>query len=203
MYLAGFQNLLLASQNKFPQNFRTINLVITTRMINNRSQDNEELLAEDLFDLQASQIVPVVAVKQLTSLERNALAHNVLRRASYWSIPVGFIPIPILNILCLAAVQIILVFNLCRIYGISFEKKSVYAVICALLSATIAGSVTEIIKKFILESTPVLGTVIALIIQPALCYMMTLAIGRVFIVHIKSQKDLNNFDDAGHSSTTV
>ena len=172
-------------------------------MINNRSQDNEDLLAEDLFDLQASQIVQVVAVKQPTPLERNALARDVVRRATYWSIPVGFIPIPILNILCLAAVQIIMVFNLCRIYGIPFEKKSVYAVICALLSATIAGSGSEIIKKFILDGTPVLGTVIALITQPVLCYVATLTIGRVFIVHIESQKDLNNFDVAGHSSFTA
>jgi len=195
---------------KFSQNFISvstkfciINLVITTRMINDRSQDNEELLAEDLFDLQASQIVAIVAVKQPTFHERNALARDVVRRASYWSIPLSFIPIPVLNILCLAAVQIIMVFNLCRIYGLPFEKKSVYAVICALLSATIADSGSEIIKKFIFDGTPMLGNIIALMTQPALCYVATLTVGHVFIVHIESQKDLNNLDVASHSSTTA
>ena len=176
-------------------------------MINNRGQDNEELLAEDLLDRESSLKDPampaVIPVKQLTPLERSALARHIVRRASQWSIPVGFIPIPILVILFLAAVQLTMVFNLCKIYGVPFNKKSVYAVICSLLSATIAGSGSEIIKKFILNGTPMLGTVITLITQPAFCYMATLTIGRVFIVHIESQKDLNNFDAAGHSSTTA
>ncbi|PLX70439.1 MAG: hypothetical protein C0602_06400 [Denitrovibrio sp.] len=122
---------------------------------------------------------------------RNRKAKNLILRNSAFSAATGLIPVPYLDTAVAAAVQLEMLSELSRIYGVPFKEDLGKKVLTSLLGAVIPVVSAKPLAN-ILNFIPVVGTLkgIILISNAALTY----AIGMAFMTHYKSGGTLLTVD---------
>jgi uncharacterized protein (DUF697 family) len=129
--------------------------------------------------------------------ERMNEAMGIVRRASGWSAGAGLIPIPIVDIGAIAAVQIKMVRDLAKLYSVEFPEVRAKA-----LTGGIAGSILPYLLTLgssgyllsLAKGVPLIGTAIAIAAMPGFASASTYAIGKVFAQHFAGGGSLLDFD---------
>ena len=103
---------------------------------------------------------------------------------------VGAMPLPLLDMLAVGALQLNLIHDLSRLYGVDFSTQRAKAAIAALLSGAQTGLVVSSVFKYV----PVVGYAIASIPAAAAVGGVTYAVGKVFIYHFELGGTLLDFD---------
>ena len=115
--------------------------------------------------------------------DRMAEAMSIVRRSSAWSAGAGLIPIPLVDIGAIAAVQVKMIRDLAKVYGVEFPDVRVRAV-----SGGIAGSILPYLLSVgssgylfsMAKVIPIVGPVIAIAAMPGFASAATYAVGKVF-----------------------
>lgn len=121
-----------------------------------------------------------------TRLERAA---KIVSTACGWSAAACFIPLPVVDIVALGAVQANMINNIAELYNQTFEKDVAHNVISVLLSSLIPGSFGSGLKAL-----PGLGTVVGTITFGAFSAASTYALGKVIIRHFEKGGSASSFD---------
>ena len=125
---------------------------------------------------------------------RQVKAHEIVRKNMYWALGVGLVPIPLLDLAAITAVQIKMLKELSGLYGVNFAedkaKTAVASLVAGLGSVTLAGLIGGSLFKII----PVVGQLVDLLGRPVLAGALTLAVGNVFTVHYESGGTLLDLD---------
>lgn len=128
--------------------------------------------------------------------ERMAEAMGIVRRSSAWSAGAALIPIPIVDIGGIAAVQVKMIGDLAKLYQVEFPEVRAKA-----LSGGLAGGVLPYLLTLgsgyafsFVKAIPVVGTAIGLAAMPGFASASTYAVGKVFAQHLAGGGDLLNFD---------
>lgn len=125
---------------------------------------------------------------------RQDKAHQLVRKSMYWALGLGFVPIPLLDLAAVTAVQIKMLKELSDLYEVSFAedkaKTAVASLVAGLGSVTLAGLIGGSLFKVV----PILGQLVDLLGRPALAGALTLAVGNVFTVHYESGGTLLDLD---------
>jgi len=129
--------------------------------------------------------------------DRMAEAMSIVRRSSAWSAGAGLIPIPLVDIGAIAAVQIKMIRDLAKVYGVEFPEVRVRA-----LSSGLAGSVLPYLLTVgssgylfsMAKAIPIVGPVIAIAAMPGFASAATYAVGKVFAQHFAGGGSLLDFD---------
>lgn len=128
--------------------------------------------------------------------ERMTEAMSIVRRASGWSAGAGLIPIPLVDIGAIAALQVKMIKDLANLYGTEFPEVRAKA-----LSSALAGGVLPYLMTMgsgfafsFLKAIPVVGTAIALVAMPGFGSAATYAVGKVFAQHFAGGGSLLDFD---------
>lgn len=149
--------------------------------------------AEALFDAECSNghdFSPrreLVKVVQSDARHKNAMA--IVRRWSQWSVAAGVVPVPLLDNLAISGVQLKMVHDLCRHYGVKFEKEASLAIVGSLVGGAITTSVTDAVTHVLLKSVPYAEQVL----QPTLSFATTYSLGYVFVKHFEQNGTLKDF----------
>jgi uncharacterized protein (DUF697 family) len=109
------------------------------------------------------------------------------------SIGAGFIPFPFVDFATISAVQIRMLYQLCKIYDVKFSKEAARSILSALIGASIPGVQSTLFASG-LKMLPVVGTVAGMFATPTLAAATTYAVGAVFVQHLESGGTLLTFD---------
>ena len=130
---------------------------------------------------------------EMTPEERKEFANKLVDRFAVWSGVAGFIPMPIVDVLAIGGLQIQMLRRLSQIYGVPFSDNSGKAVIASLAGTMIPTS-SGIGAASTMKFVPVLGTITAGFVLPALSAGATYAIGRAFVQHFETGGTLLDFN---------
>lgn len=130
---------------------------------------------------------------EMTGEERREFASKLVDRFAVWSGVAGFIPMPVVDVLAIGGLQFQMLRRLSQIYGVPFSDNSGKAMIASLAGTMIPTS-SGIGAASTMKFVPILGTITAGFVLPALSAGATYAIGKAFIQHFETGGTLLDFN---------
>ncbi|MFH0787409.1 MAG: DUF697 domain-containing protein [Pseudomonadota bacterium] len=121
--------------------------------------------------------------------DRGAKALAIVRHNTLWSAGVGVVPVPLLDMATMLALQTLMVRKLAKLYDIPYKKQRSKAAIIVLLSGLSAGYIGGGALKLI----PLFG-IFSFAAMPAVNAAISYAVGKVFIQHFESGGTFLDFD---------
>lgn len=128
----------------------------------------------------------------MTAEARDAYAGKLVDRFATWAGVAGFLPIPVVDMVAVGALQLQMLRRLSQIYDVPFSDNKGKSLIASLLGAIIPTS-SSMGASSVLKAIPVLGTAVAAFVTPVLAAGATYAIGKTFIQHFRSGGTLLDF----------
>lgn len=121
-------------------------------------------------------------------------ANDIVQKYAEWSILAGLVPVHFLDTAAVTGVQLKMILELCKLYGVPFRKESASAIISSLIASNVTTGVSHYIGFHVVKKIPVIGSVINVAVQPAMSYASTHALGTVFIAHFEKKGSLIDFE---------
>ncbi|MDP4908736.1 MAG: DUF697 domain-containing protein [Burkholderiaceae bacterium] len=146
--------------------------------------------ADDVFDAELSKEPPCGLIRVRLISDRQTRAMKVVKTWSQWSVAAGIVPVPLMDVALVSGIQVKMIYDLCQIYSIPFEKKSALAVASGLVGGSLSSGVARIAGEMALKTIPYVEQVL----QPTLAFATTYSMGYVFVKHFESSGTLLNFD---------
>lgn len=117
------------------------------------------------------------------------LTENIIKEHVLWSLGAGLVPIPILDVLAVTAIQLDMLKQLTRAYEVSYSESSGKAMLSAVTGSTFARLGASMLKVI-----PGIGTILGAVSMPILSGASTYAIGKAVCVHFESGGDFFNIN---------
>lgn len=124
--------------------------------------------------------------------QRQEQANRLVRRFALLGGGAAALPLPVVDVLAVAGVQIRLIRTLAGLYGIPFHQERSRAALMGLLMGAEVGVVSLSIARFL----PGLGYLAVAGPGAVLFSALTFAVGKVFIQHFEAGGTLLDFDPA-------
>jgi len=105
----------------------------------------------------------------------------------------GLVPLPIIDLAGLTAIQIDMIYKLSKVYNISFSKDRVKSIISAFAGSIAPVMLTGSVASF-LKVIPIVGAFAGPLTEGGTGAAFTYALGKVFIQHYETGGNLLNFD---------
>lgn len=118
----------------------------------------------------------------------------IVDKRAKWAAAGGVLPIPLIDIAAIAAVQLTMLRELSEIYDVPFSKNRGRAIISALVGSIFPWAAGVGLAGLIVKATPVLGWGVGLATISVLAGASTRAMGLVFTQHYESGGTLFDFD---------
>jgi len=125
--------------------------------------------------------------------ERKARARKLVERFSLWSGAAGLLPVPIVDLAAIGAVQLQMLRRISQIYDIPFSKNRGKAILASFAGTMIPAS-TGLGVASLVKSVPLAGTAIGALTTPALSVGATYVIGMAFTEHFERGGTLLDFE---------
>ena len=124
------------------------------------------------------------------TVEADALIHNKV----LWAMGAGFVPIPLLDLAAIAAVQVKLLQQLSELYGTTFSSERAEKIIGVLVASVGSGALATRGTASLLKIFPGVGTMAGSLALPAVAAASTYALGKVFVHHFEHGGNLFDFE---------
>lgn len=147
-------------------------------------------MATAVIDIESTSIADTPA-GECARLEQ---ANRLVCQQSLWAAGAGLIPIPFLDLAGIFAVQVKLINDLSKLYGVPFSEHKAKNLIAPLLgsvgiSYAAGGGVTSLMKMI-----PLVGTVGGMLALSVIGSAASYALGKVFIQHFEAGGTLLDFN---------
>lgn len=130
----------------------------------------------------------------VTSAELTAAAELLVRRHMLMALAVGLIPVPVVDIAALLAIQLRLLARLSDLYGVEYSEDVGTTLVASLLGAGGSLLATATTRRLLMRFVPVGGWVAGAVSASVFAGASTFAIGKVFIQHFASGGTFLTFD---------
>lgn len=130
----------------------------------------------------------------LATHDMNAKA--IVKRYMLWSMGAGAIPVPVLDLATITAVQLKMLSELSKEYDVPFREDRGKAIISALISGVGSGALAYGLVGSMLKAVPLFGSLLGLASVPIMAGAATYALGNVFLQHFASGGTFLDFDPA-------
>jgi len=155
-----------------------------------REKAGAQSRAEDVFDAELSKEPPCKLVRVRVTSDRETRAMKIVKTWSQWSVAAGIVPVPLMDVALVSGIQVKMIYDLCQVYNVPFEKKSALAVASGLVGGSFSAGIARMLGEMALKSIPYVEQVM----QPTLSFATTYSMGYVFVKHFESAGTLMNFD---------
>jgi uncharacterized protein (DUF697 family) len=112
----------------------------------------------------------------------------------WWSMGAGLIPFPLIDLVAISGVQLKMLAQLSKIYGIEFHENTGKALVGSLLGYLVPKGLAGGTLGSLLKSIPVVGPIMGLPSLVIFCGASTYALGRVFVQHFAAGGTFLTFD---------
>lgn len=120
-------------------------------------------------------------------------AREITRNCAWGAAGIGLVPLPLVDMMAIGGLQVWLVRELSKTYGVPFSGERARAVVSALIGVAAPAMLTRGVASLI-KVVPVVGQALTIAVAPGLAAASTLALGRVFSAHFKTGGTLLDFD---------
>lgn len=131
----------------------------------------------------------------LTASDRLAAAEKIVKKDMYWSMGVGAVPVPIVDLVGIGAFQVRMLKRLSDLYGVKFSEHLAKNAVAALIGTIGARALTAATVSSLIKTLPFAGALVGgVLAMPAIAGATTYAMGRLFIRHFEAGgtfEDLN------------
>jgi uncharacterized protein (DUF697 family) len=131
-----------------------------------------------------------------TPEEREQQARGIVDRYVKWSFGAGLLPIPLLDVATITGVQLRMLSQLAKHYGVEFRENAAKSVVSALLGGLLPTNLAYGGIGSLVKSIPLVGQLAGIVVLPTFASAATYAVGRVFIQHFESGGTFLDFDPA-------
>ncbi|MEZ4631395.1 MAG: DUF697 domain-containing protein [Deinococcales bacterium] len=162
-----------------------------TRAEYQASLDDNEIGLEDSDKLTNDE-----AKKKQLSLEqqeRRKKAHTIIKNHVIWSAGSGFIPMPLADLAALSSLQIGMIEQLAKVYGLEHQHSTTKTLIQALTGSTLAKLAARYGLSF-LKAIPVVGSVAGGVAMSVSAGASTYALGQVVLEQFAKAKTVADLD---------
>jgi len=129
--------------------------------------------------------------KKMEDNERKFHADAIIKNHMVWSMGAGFIPIPIADIFAVTAIQLDMIRQISKIYGIEFKESQGKAIITTLTGSSLARLGANAVKVI-----PGVGSILGGLTMSVMSGASTYALGEVFKKHFQTGGTFLDFDPA-------
>jgi len=145
-------------------------------------------VSKKIFDFTAKQIKDSMSGKN--EEDPRSEANSIIRHHIMLSMGAGFIPLPLVDILAVTAIQLDMIKQLCRVYGVKYSETQGKAIVSALTSSSMA----RIAARGAIKVIPGIGTILGGVAVTVATGASTYALGEVFKRHFESGGTILDFD---------
>jgi len=124
---------------------------------------------------------------------RQELASKLVDRFALWSGVAGLIPVPVVDAVTVAGLQLQMVRRVSQIYDVNFSENIGKSLIAALAGAMVPAT-SSLGAASLLKAVPIVGPIASGFVMPVLASGATFAIGRAFIQHFETGGTLLDFN---------
>jgi uncharacterized protein (DUF697 family) len=124
------------------------------------------------------------AAPELETKEKRAL--RLTRHYALWSMGGGLIPVIGLDIAAIIAVQIQLVREMSKVYGVEFKENRAKSIVTSLIASLGFVPIGTGFLFSVLKIIPIIGSLAGIISLPISAGAITFATGKAFIAHFES-----------------
>ncbi|MBC7953245.1 MAG: DUF697 domain-containing protein [Rhodospirillaceae bacterium] len=136
----------------------------------------------------------IAQIPETSGQNRLDAAAKIISSSIGWSAATGAIPIPLVDMAALAAVQANMISKISRLYGESLSTEAARSIIAVMLGTLLPAGVANSFMRMSIKVLPGAGYLIGTASMMALSAAGTYAIGKVFIGHFEKGGTLSNFD---------
>ncbi len=130
-------------------------------------------------------------IMNFNSNDKDAHADTVIRNHVLWSMGASYvIPLPVADVFAVSALQLDMIRQLTRVYGLDFAESQGKAIVSSLTTSTMARAGARSLIKLI----PGIGTIVGGITVAAINGASTYALGQVFKKHFNTGGTILDFD---------
>lgn len=119
---------------------------------------------------------------------------HVVRKYMLWSLGAGLIPVPLLDIATVTGVQMKMISEISKVYGVDFKENRAKNIVSALFSSVSANTFAYGTVGSAIKSIPLVGTLVGSITMPFFSGAFAYALGTVFINHFENGGTFLDFD---------
>ena len=120
---------------------------------------------------------------------KTEISNSIIQNHMIWSMGAGFIPVPIVDLFAVSAIQLDMIRQMCKVYDINFKETEGKALITALTGSGLARLGARAVK-FI----PGVGSILGGVTMAVLSGGSTYALGEVFKKHFETGGTFLDFD---------
>lgn len=135
----------------------------------------------------------MTSIEQNTTNEVHVEAARVISGAVKWSAAAAIVPVPYVDLVAMGALQVRMVRDLARAYGVDADSETLKATISALLGTLAPAVISGGLLGSALKVVPVGGTILGSVGLAAFGSAATYAIGKIFVAHFEKGGTLNSF----------
>lgn len=128
----------------------------------------------------------------MSELERKAL--KTVKNYMWWSMGAGLIPVPFLDLAAVSGVQLKMLAEVAKVYGVPFQEGRGKAVVGSLLGSIVPSTISYGAVGSLLKAVPGVGTMAGTPSMVLFSGASAWALGKVFILHFESGGTFLNFD---------
>ena len=126
--------------------------------------------------------------------EKELEALKTVKRYMWWSMGAGVIPVPVVNLVAVSGVQLKMLAEISKIYGVPFQENRGKAITGALTGFLAPQAISTGLVGNLLRFVPVVGPLATASSMVLFCAASAWALGKVFIEHFESGGTLLSFD---------
>lgn len=136
---------------------------------------------------------PSAADCAATELTRDQQAMALVKSYVPWSAGAGILPLPLVDMAALVAVQLRMLSKLSELYNVPFMENGVKSIVTTLLGTVISTSLGAGLGSLV-KMIPLVGVIAGIAAVPSMYSAATYAIGRVFVSHFEAGGTFLDFD---------
>ena len=126
--------------------------------------------------------------------ENEQKALKTVKNYMWWSMGAGLIPVPFVDLVAVSGVQLKMLAEISKIYGVQFQESRGKAVIGSLIGSIVPGVISFGSVGSLLKAVPLVGALVGAPSMVLFCGASAWALGKVFIRHFESGGTLLTFD---------
>ena len=127
--------------------------------------------------------------------DRDAAAQEIVEKYVWWAAGAGLVPIPILDMAAITAVDVKMIKELSDVYGVAFTEERGKAVVVSLAGGVTAGLLARSAGVGrLIRMIPLVGQTVGALSMSLFGGAFTYAIGRVYVQHLTTGGTLLDFE---------
>jgi len=126
-------------------------------------------------------------------IDRLYKAHDSVKNYTLSAMTVGFVPIPVVDMLALSVIQLKMLHGLANRYEVPFSDNLAKSMLSSLLGGSLAVSIAMPVASLI-KSVPFIGQASGMMTTSVIGAASTYAVGKIFVGHFESGGTFLDFD---------